>query len=68
MPLDNDQIIAEFVVESREHLAHIENQLLAIETAGANIDVELVNQVFRGSFDQGSGGIFRLHDPRPARP
>jgi two-component system, chemotaxis family, sensor kinase CheA len=44
---DNDGIIAEFVVESHEHLVDIENQLLAIEAGGANVDVELVNKVFR---------------------
>ena len=45
---EEDPIVAEFIVESREHLADIENQLLAIESAGANIDVDLVNTVFRG--------------------
>lgn len=46
-PIDDSQIVADFVVESREHLADIESQLLAIEAAGAAIDEELVNQVFR---------------------
>lgn len=45
--MDDHEIIAEFVVESREHLADIENQLLAIEAAGADADPELVNTVFR---------------------
>lgn len=40
-------LIAEFVVESQEGLANIEQQMLAIETGGADIDVELVNAVFR---------------------
>ena len=31
--MDDREIIAEFVTESREHLADIENQLLAIEAA-----------------------------------
>lgn len=43
----DDPIIAEFIVESREHLSDIENQLLSIEAAGEAIDVELVNTVFR---------------------
>ncbi|MEA1952727.1 MAG: chemotaxis protein CheW [Planctomycetota bacterium] len=47
MSSESDPIIAEFVVESREHLADIENQLLAIEAAGADINVDLVNEVFR---------------------
>ena len=59
MTTENDSIIAEFVVESREHLADIENQLLAIEAAGANIDVELVNKVFRAVHSiKGAAGFF----------
>jgi two-component system, chemotaxis family, sensor kinase CheA len=45
--MDDHEIIAEFVVESREHLADIENQLLKIEASGPEADVELVNTVFR---------------------
>jgi two-component system chemotaxis sensor kinase CheA len=45
--MDDREIISEFVVESREHLADIENQLLSIEAAGADVDAELVNTVFR---------------------
>ena len=45
---EEDPIVAEFIVESGEHLADVENQLLAIESAGADIDVDLVNTVFRG--------------------
>jgi two-component system chemotaxis sensor kinase CheA len=44
---EEDPIVAEFIVESREHLVDVENQLLAIEAAGADIDAELVNTVFR---------------------
>jgi two-component system chemotaxis sensor kinase CheA len=44
---EQDSIVAEFVVESREHLADVENQLLAIEAGGAEIDSDLVNTVFR---------------------
>jgi two-component system chemotaxis sensor kinase CheA len=44
---EHDPIVAEFVIESREHLADVENQLLAIESGGADIDAELVNTVFR---------------------
>ncbi len=45
--LDDKQIIADFVIESRERLADVENQILAIETGGAESDPELVNEVFR---------------------
>ena len=48
MFLDDQQLVAEFVEESREHLADSENQLLAIEAGGAQIDVDPVNTVFRG--------------------
>ena len=59
MTSENDQIINEFVIESREHLADIENQLLAIEKAGADIDVELVNHVFRAVHSiKGAAGFF----------
>jgi len=59
MTTDNDGIIAEFVIESREHLADIENQLLAIEAGGANIDVELVNKTFRAVHSiKGAAGFF----------
>ncbi len=47
MASEIDPIVADFVVESREHLADVENELLAIESGGADIDVDLVNKVFR---------------------
>jgi two-component system chemotaxis sensor kinase CheA len=56
---ENDGIIAEFVIESREHLADIENQILTIESSGENIDVELVNKVFRAVHSiKGAAGFF----------
>lgn len=45
--LGMEEVIEEFVLESQEHLADIENELLEIEGAGADIDQELVNKVFR---------------------
>lgn len=42
-----DELLGEFVVESNEHLADVENQFLAIEEMGENVDVDLVNNVFR---------------------
>lgn len=47
MEIADAGLIAEFVVESQEGLANIEQQMLAIEAAGAAIDVDLVNAVFR---------------------
>lgn len=55
--MDDQEIIAEFVIESREGMAEIENDLLTIEANGANIDSDLVNKVFRTihSIKGGSG-------------
>ncbi len=47
MELADAELIAEFAIESQEGLANIEQQMLAIEAGGANIDVDLVNGVFR---------------------
>lgn len=55
------EILHEFVVESSEHLADIENQLLTIEAGGADIDVDLVNTVFRGVHSiKGAAGFLGL--------
>ncbi len=40
-------LVAEFVMESQEGLANIEQQMLAIEAGGSEVDLELVNSVFR---------------------
>ncbi len=61
MSLDDQELLQEFVVESSEHLADIENQLLTIEAAGANLDVDLVNTVFRGVHSiKGAAGFLGL--------
>ncbi|TWU58737.1 Chemotaxis protein CheA [Rubripirellula tenax] len=61
MEFEDPEIIQEFVVESAEHLADIENQLLTIEEAGANIDIDLVNTVFRGVHSiKGAAGFLAL--------
>lgn len=44
---EDQEIVAEFVTESRERLGDIENRILAIEAAGPDADAELVNDVFR---------------------
>ena len=41
------ELINEFIVESQEGLANIEQQMLSIEAGGADVDLELVNAVFR---------------------
>jgi len=56
-----DDLILEFVAESREHLATIESDLLAMEQAGAAIDDQLVNRVFRAAHSiKGGAGFFDL--------
>jgi len=57
----DDELLGEFINESREHLTAIEAELLAIEEAGANIDLELVNKVFRAAHSiKGASGYFGL--------
>ncbi|GAA4434895.1 chemotaxis protein CheW [Bremerella cremea] len=61
MSFDDPALLAEFVTESREHLADIEGQLLEIESNGADIDVDLVNQVFRAIHSiKGAAGFMGL--------
>ncbi len=58
----DDDLLKEFVNESREHLATIENDLLAVEEGGADIDKELVNKVFRAAHSiKGGSGFFGLN-------
>ena len=57
----SDELLGEFVVESNEHMADIENQLLSIEESGADVDVDLVNEVFRGVHSiKGAAGFLGL--------
>jgi two-component system chemotaxis sensor kinase CheA len=62
----DDETLQMYVEEATEHLGDIENDLLAIEQAGADIDVELVNKVFRAahSIKGGAGflGLTRIKD------
>ena len=53
-----DDLIKEFVAEAREHLADMESDLLAIEEAGADIDENLVNKVFRAAHSIKGGSSF----------
>lgn len=61
MSFDDPALLADFVIEAREHLADIEGQLLSIEAAGADIDVDLVNTVFRAIHSiKGAAGFMGL--------
>jgi chemotaxis protein histidine kinase CheA len=57
----DDELALDYLVESREHLANIETDLLAIERGGAETDEELVNRVFRAVHSvKGGAGVFDL--------
>lgn len=55
------ELVVEFVVESLEGLAQVENQMLAIESAAGNLDTNLVNSVFRTMHSiKGTSGFLGL--------
>jgi two-component system chemotaxis sensor kinase CheA len=55
------ELMAEFVVESQEHLSDVENQLLTLEAQGDSMDVALVNKVFRAVHSiKGAAGFLGL--------
>ncbi len=57
----DDELVQEFVVESSSHLADVEGQLLEIEAAGANINLDVVNTVFRAIHSvKGAAGFLGL--------
>ena len=47
MVSSNDETLQIYIEESLEHLQDIEQNLLQIESYGADINEELVNKVFR---------------------
>lgn len=61
MSLEDKAILAEFVVESNEHLADVESLLLTIEAAGEDYDIDAVNHVFRAIHSiKGAAGFLGL--------
>ena len=55
------ELLKEFAVESQEHLADIETQLLTLEAQGDSMDVALVNTVFRAIHSiKGAAGFMGL--------
>lgn len=57
----DDDLVQCYLAESREHLATIETDLLQVEQAGAEIDEQLVNRVFRAAHSiKGGAGFFDL--------
>ena len=49
MTIQDDETLQMYLEESIEHLADIETDLLSIEEAGADIDEDLVNKVYRAA-------------------
>ena len=63
MSIQDDETLRLYVEESIEHLSDIENDLLAIEEGGADIDEELVNKVFRAAHSiKGGAGFMGLNN------
>ncbi|TYT74787.1 chemotaxis protein CheW [Desulfobotulus mexicanus] len=61
MIFEDDETLRMYVEESLEHLSDIENDLLAIEAQGADIDEDLVNNVFRAAHSiKGGAGFMGL--------
>ena len=59
--VEDTELLNDFVVEANEHLGDIENQFLAIEENAPNVDVDLVNEVFRGIHSiKGAAGFLGL--------
>ncbi len=63
MSAGDDETLKAYIDESLEHLAGIETDLLEIEKAGSNIDVERVNKVFRAAHSiKGGAGFIGLEN------
>ncbi|HCR13028.1 MAG TPA: Hpt domain-containing protein, partial [Solidesulfovibrio sp.] len=61
----DDEIMAMFVEDTREHLADIEAALMDMERDGEDIDEELVNKVFRAAHSiKGGAGFLSLNNVR----
>ncbi len=61
MVFEDDETLRMYVDESLEHLSNIENDLLTIEEGGADIDEDLVNNVFRAAHSiKGGAGFMGL--------
>lgn len=63
MNRDDEDIFRGFLEESNEHLATIEEDIVALETQGSEFDEELINKVFRAIHTlKGSAGFFSLQN------
>ena len=55
---EDDETLQMYIEESLDHLGDIESDLLTIEEAGENIDLDLVNNVFRAAHSVKGGAGF----------
>ena len=55
---EDDETLQMYIGESLDHLGDIESDLLTIEEGGANIDLDLVNNVFRAAHSVKGGAGF----------
>ncbi|MFH0998228.1 MAG: chemotaxis protein CheW [Pseudomonadota bacterium] len=63
MSLSKDDLLKVFVEEATEHLSTIENDFLALEKAGDDIDRALVNKLFRTAHSiKGGAGFIGLRN------
>jgi two-component system chemotaxis sensor kinase CheA len=61
MSIQDDETLQMYLEESLDHLADIENDFLAIEEDGANINEDLVNKVYRAAHSiKGGAGFMGL--------
>lgn len=59
--LNDESLLLEFVVESRDHLSSIEPDLLILERDGGKTDSAIINRVFRAIHSiKGASGFFGL--------
>ena len=58
---EDDETLQMYIEESLEHLSDIESDLLTIEEGGKNIDIDIVNNVFRAAHSiKGGAGFMGL--------
>lgn len=61
MIIEDDELLKDFVIESQEHLASVESQLLELESDDDQVDVAKVNNVFRAIHSiKGVAGFLNL--------
>jgi two-component system chemotaxis sensor kinase CheA len=61
MSIEDTELLAEFVIESQEHLENVESQLLSLEAHQDEVDTALVNNVFRAVHSiKGAAGFLGL--------